>query len=122
MPSTARAAKVQHVLADTLTFCNLAAGVSAALMESERSRLPPTLIFIGAACDAFDGPRARRSGTPPDSGARADGISDVAPCGAAPAVLLVGKTRADRSPLARLAPRIYLATIAWRVARYGFEP
>src|SRR5438105_13438829 len=108
MPSTARASKVQHVLADTLTFCNLAAGVSAALMEGERSRLRPTLIFIGAACDTFDGPLARRSGKPTDFGARADGISDVVTCGVAPAVLLVGKTRADRSPLARLAPRLYL--------------
>jgi CDP-diacylglycerol--serine O-phosphatidyltransferase len=112
-----------HVLADALTCCNLAAGISATFMKREGRRLrPSTLILLGATFDSLDGPLARRSGNPTDLGARGDGISDVISCGVAPAVLLAEQRRSRGDRLAWLAPRLYLMAIAWRVARYGFEP
>lgn len=114
---------MQHVLADALTCCNLAAGLSATFMEGEGRQVRRSmLILVGATCDALDGPLARRSGNPTDLGARGDGVSDVISCGVAPALLLAEQSRRRSGRLAGLAPRLYLAAIAWRVARHGFEP
>ena len=123
MPSSNRASKAQHVLADVLTCCNLAAGINAILLDGEgRPVRRSTLILVGAACDSLDGPLARRSGNPTDLGAAGDGISDVISFGIAPAVILASRRPADPTLLDRLAPRLFMAGIAWRGARYGFGP
>jgi len=110
-------------LANTLTCCNLAAGLGAIFLTGDRRRTRrAALILLGAGFDALDGPMARLSGNPTDLGARGDGISDVVTCGIAPAVLVAEQCRALDGRVARLAPPLYIAAIAWRVARYGFEP
>lgn len=116
-----RASTLQHVLANVLTSCNLAAGTTAVFLRGS-GRPRSTLILLGALCDSLDGPLARRSGHLTDVGARADGISDVITCGIAPAVLLGSAVAARPSPLERFAPRLYVAAIAWRVVKYGFPP
>jgi phosphatidylserine synthase len=65
---------------------------------------------------------ARRSGHLTDEGARADGICDVVTCGIAPAVLLGSIAPSRPNAIERLAPRLYVAAIAWRVVKYGFPP
>jgi CDP-diacylglycerol--serine O-phosphatidyltransferase len=85
-------------------------------------RVPSGLILLGALFDSLDGPLARRSGHLTDEGARADGISDVVTCGIAPAVLLGTLAPPDPKAVDRLAPRLYVAAIAWRVVKYGFPP
>ena len=116
-----RASRLQHGLANALTFGNLAAGIAATLMKGdERSLQRSRLILLGAACDAFDGTLARRSGHDSTCGARADGFSDMVTCGVAPAVLLARQGRHGDGSLVRLAPGIFLAGIAWRVVTMGF--
>lgn len=116
-----RVARRQYILANIFTACNLAAGAGAVFSREDR-RFRSRLILLGALCDAIDGPLARRSGHLTDKGARADGISDVVTCGIAPAVLLASFTPARPNPMDRLAPRLYVAAIAWRVVKYGFPP
>ncbi len=77
-----------------------------------------TLILIGGVCDALDGPLARRSGAPSNTGAAADGIADFISFGVAPAVLVAQSDRMGR-PMWALAPGVYMAGAAWRIARYG---
>jgi len=121
MPATGRFSRSQHVLADTLTFCNLAAGTAAILLPGRPVRRS-ALILAGALCDTLDGPLARRSGNPTEFGAAADGISDLITCGVAPAALLATCSAPRRTTLSRIAPGIYLAAAAWRLARYGIGP
>jgi len=80
------------------------------------------LILAGICCDAVDGTIARRSGNATVPGAAADGISDTVTCGIAPAVLLARWPPTRRTPLARIAPVVYLAAVAWRIVRYGVRP
>jgi CDP-diacylglycerol--serine O-phosphatidyltransferase len=110
-----------HQLADVLTGCNLAAGMAAAFIRGD-TRSRSRLILIGALCDSLDGPLARRSGHLTDEGARADGICDVVTCGFAPPILLGSVTSSHPSLIDRLAPRLYIAAITWRVIKYGFPP
>jgi CDP-diacylglycerol--serine O-phosphatidyltransferase len=118
-----RIAKIQHVLADTLTCCNLVSGVAATLLPEEgRPVRRSTLILLGAACDTLDGPLARRSGNPTEIGAAGDGIADLISFGVAPAALLASHGRARGSWSSRLASGLYVAAAAWRVVRYGIGP
>lgn len=115
--------KSQHLLADVLTCFNLASGIAAILLpEEDRPVRRSTLILVAALCDTVDGTLARRSGSPTEFGAAADGISDFVSFGIAPAVLLAsyGSTRQTR--LSRIVPGFYMAAAAWRMARYGIGP
>jgi CDP-diacylglycerol--serine O-phosphatidyltransferase len=115
-----RSAALQHVLANTLTLGNFAAGVNATLLRHHSPRRRATWILFGAACDSFDGTFARRAGHATEAGARADGFADVVTCGIAPAVLLQRLAERSESSLVRAAPSIYLAGIAYRVVKNGF--
>jgi CDP-diacylglycerol--serine O-phosphatidyltransferase len=86
------------------------------------ARVRSRLILVGALCDSLDGPLARRSGKLTDEGARADGICDVVTCGVAPPILLRIGAAPRPNLIDRLAPRLYVAAIAWRVIKYGFPP
>lgn len=120
MPARAPWQKVQHVVANVLTCCNLSSGITAILLpEEKRTALRSRLILAGALCDALDGPLARRSGNPTELGARADGISDVITCGVAPIAVFAGCGPAYRTPSSKAASAFYLAAVAWRVVRYG---
>jgi CDP-diacylglycerol--serine O-phosphatidyltransferase len=110
-----------RVLANVLTACNLAAGMAATFVRGD-IRLRSRLILVGALCDSLDGPLARRSGKLTDEGARADGICDVVTCGIAPPILLGSVAAPHPSLIDHLAPRLYVAAIAWRVIKYGFPP
>lgn len=121
VPYAGRGSRRLHFLADVLTGCNLVAGMAAVFVRGDiRSR--SRFILIGALCDSLDGPLARRSGHLTDEGARADGICDVVTCGFAPPILLRSVAARHPSPLDRLAPRLYIAAIVWRVIKYGFPP
>lgn len=121
MPLMDPVSRRRHVLANVLTICNLAAGTGAVFARGER-RVRSGLILLGALCDSLDGPLARRSGHLTDEGARADGICDVVTCGIAPAVLLGSLAPPCPSTIDRMAPRLYIAAIVWRVVKYGFPP
>jgi CDP-diacylglycerol--serine O-phosphatidyltransferase len=115
--------KPQHVLADMLTYCNLAAGIAATLLlEEGRPVRRSTLILIGGMCDTVDGTLARRSGNPTEFGAAADGVSDFVSFGIAPAVLLASYGSTPRTLLSRIAPGFYMAAASWRMARNGIGP
>lgn len=116
-----RGSRGLRVLANVLTGCNLAAGMAAAFAPGD-ARVRSRLILVGALCDSLDGPLARRSGKLTDEGARADGICDVVTCGVAPPILLRIGAAPRPSLIDRLAPRLYVAAIAWRVIKYGFPP
>lgn len=123
MPAAHRSSTSQHVLANVLTCCNLAAGTAAILLPGEgRPARRSALILLGALCDTLDGPLARRSGNPTVFGAAADGVSDLISCGIAPAALLARCDPARRTWLSRIAPGFYMAAAAWRLARYGIGP
>lgn len=116
-------AKFEHLLADALTCCNLACGTAAILLPGEdQTARRSTLMLVGALCDTLDGPLARHSGNPTEFGAAADGVSDVITFGIAPAAALAKCGPAHQTPLSRIAPAFYMATAAWRVARYGIGP
>jgi CDP-diacylglycerol--serine O-phosphatidyltransferase len=118
----ALSAKIQHVLANVLTCGNLAFGIASTLLPGEERTIHcSTLILAGAVCDALDGPLARRSGNPTEFGAAADNISDVITCGVAPAVVLA-RSGATETRLSKIAPGLYIAANAWRVARNGIGP
>lgn len=121
MSLTNRASRRRHVVANFLTTCNLAAGTGAVFSRGD-NRLRSGLILLGALCDSLDGPLARRSGHLTEEGARADGICDVVTCGIAPAVLLGNSPHPGPTTIDRIAPRLYIAAIAWRVVKYGFPP
>jgi CDP-diacylglycerol---serine O-phosphatidyltransferase len=116
-----RSSKARPALADVLTFCNLASGVAATVSAP---RCPPRsrcrLILFAGFCDIVDGPLARRSGRPTELGAASDGIADLISFGVAPAVLLSQLRPRDGASV--LAPGLYLAAAAWRLARYGIGP
>jgi len=123
MPATQLSSTSQHVLADVLTGCNLAAGTAAILLPGDgRPLRRSALILFGALCDSFDGPLARRSGNPTVFGAAADSISDLISCGVAPAALLARCGPSRRTRLSRIAPGFYMVAAAWRLARYGIGP
>ena len=118
-----RFSRFQHLLADTLTCCNLAAGIASVLLTDDgRLKRRSTLILVGAVCDTLDGPLARRSGNPTEIGAAADSVSDVISFGIAPGVLLESCVETRQTALSRVAPGFYMAAAAWRLVRYGIGP
>ena len=118
-----RFSKSQHVLADVLTCCNLTSGIAATLLPGEgRPVRRSTLILLGAVCDTLDGPLARRSGSPTEFGAAADGVADLISFGIAPAALLASCDSTRRRPSSTLAPGFYAVAGAWRLVRYGTGP
>lgn len=120
VPTVDRFSRPQHVLADVLTCCNLASGITAILLPGKgHPAQRSTLILIGGLCDSVDGTLARRSGNPTEFGSVADGISDLISFGVAPAVLLANYDPMRRTPLSRVASGFYIAAAAWRIARYG---
>lgn len=123
MSAEVRFARVQHVLADVLTCCNLAAGTAATLIPgANHTACRASLVLLGAACDTIDGPLARHSGNPTDFGAAADSISDVITCGVAPAAILAHTGVGREARWMRAVPGVYLAASAWRLARFGIGP
>jgi CDP-diacylglycerol--serine O-phosphatidyltransferase len=111
------------VLAGVLTGCNLAAGIAATLLPGEgRPVRRSTLMLVAAVCDTLDGPLARRSGKPTELGAAIDGVADLISFGVAPAALLASSGPAERTPLSRITPGLYMGAAAWRLARYGIAP
>jgi phosphatidylserine synthase len=120
VPAADRSSTTEHALAYVLTGCNLACGIAALLLPGDgRPVRRSTLILLGAACDTFDGTLARRSGWTTDFGARADGISDFVCCAMAPAALVASGGSEHRTRLERIAPGLFVAAAAWRVAKYG---
>lgn len=115
--------KALHVLADTLTCCNLASGITAMLLSEEG---PPVrrsaLLLFGALCDSVDGTFARRSGHPTERGAMADHFADFISFGIAPAAILASYGSASETRLSRVAPGFYIAAAAGRKIRYGTGP
>jgi CDP-diacylglycerol---serine O-phosphatidyltransferase len=110
------------MLADALTGGNLAFGIAAILLPGEGQTVRrSTFVLLGALCDTLDGPFARHSGNPTEFGAAADGVSDVITCGVAPAAILA-RCSTSGPRLSRIAPGFYMATAAWRLARYGIGP
>lgn len=122
-PAAGRAAASQRALAGVLTACNLVSGIAATLLPGDGQPVRrSTLMLVAAACDTLDGPLARRSGNTTEFGAAVDGVADLISFGVAPAVLLAGRSQADRTPVSRIAPGFYMGAAAWRLARYGIEP
>lgn len=110
------------MLANALTLANLTSGITAILLPGERRTIRrSTLILVGALCDSVDGSLARNSGNPTEFGAAADGVSDIITCGVAPAVILA-RSGPIETRLSRVAPGLYIAAAAWRVAKYGIGP
>jgi phosphatidylserine synthase len=123
MAEVNRSSKALHLVADTLTCCNLASGITAILLSEEG---PPVrrsaLLLFGALCDSVDGTFARRSGNPTVRGATADHFADFISFGIAPAAILAGYGSAREAPLSRIASGLYIAAAAGRKIRYGTGP
>jgi CDP-diacylglycerol--serine O-phosphatidyltransferase len=116
-----RRSNLRRALADVLTCCNLACGITAMLLPGQRHRIRrSSLILLATLCDTFDGPLARRSGHATEFGAAADGVADLISFGLAPAALLADSTSCTAS--STVASGLYVAASAWRLARYGIAP
>lgn len=118
-----RSSKALHVVADTLTGCNLVSGITAIFLSEEG---PPvrrsSLLLFGALCDSVDGTFARASGNPTIRGATADHFADFISFGIAPAAILASYDSAREAPLSKFAAGFYIAAAAGRKIRYGTGP
>lgn len=78
-------------------------------------------IFVAALLDRLDGWVARVTGTTSDFGVELDSLADLISFGMAPALLVYTWALADRAKPWSLAPFLYLAAGAMRLARFNIQ-
>ncbi|HEU4403295.1 MAG TPA: CDP-diacylglycerol--serine O-phosphatidyltransferase [Candidatus Polarisedimenticolia bacterium] len=78
-------------------------------------------LFIAAFLDRIDGAVARLTATTSDFGVQLDSLADVISFGMAPAVLVYMWALADLPKVGSLAPFLYLAAGAARLARFNIQ-
>ncbi|NLM52832.1 MAG: CDP-diacylglycerol--serine O-phosphatidyltransferase [Firmicutes bacterium] len=119
------AKKLKKYAPTVLTFCNLILGVTVICLllqnnSLETRRLACYLVFLGVACDFFDGFLARRLQAVTELGKQLDSFADLVTFGVAPvAIFLAGSHSFSWFTLPILL--LYPLAGAYRLARFNLQ-
>lgn len=115
-----RLSRLKVHAANLLTILNMAFGGSAIMATmNDQFALAVLFIFIAGLLDRFDGMTARKLGIESELGKQLDSMSDIISFGIAPALLIYAYATHDLGTLAMAVTVIYIASGAFRLARFN---
>lgn len=112
--------KMKSHAANLITICNLSFG-GASIMATLNGEYSYSVlfIFIAAFLDRYDGKIARKLNQESELGKQLDSMSDIISFGIAPALLMYENVLANFSFVGMIVTIIYIATGAFRLARFN---
>ncbi|WP_149453717.1 CDP-diacylglycerol--serine O-phosphatidyltransferase [Pasteuria penetrans] len=118
------AQKMVRALPNLLTVGNLCLGVAAILLTIHGDRLYEAFfsVLAGMLLDGLDGKAARMFNTESSFGERLDSLSDVITFGVAPGVMVYAAALDQAGPIGVIAPIVFIACGAVRLARFHTQP